>query len=360
MDQNRKNLEKMGFCEWFEDRSKDPGPEAFQPARIINAHKESYTATNGVWTSYAEITGKLMFSAESPLDYPAVGDWCYVQYFDPHSPVIIHEIMPRRSILKRKAAGRKIEFQAIASNIDCALIVQSLNSDFNLRRLERYLVMVREGNIEPVFLLSKSDLLEAVEIEERIDELRENFPDVKLFAFSNSEENTVGQIEEMLTAGKTYCLLGSSGVGKTSLLNNLLGENVFKTEEIRAKDEKGRHATTSRQLLLLKVGAMMIDTPGMRELGNIGVESGIGEVFDDIAELASQCKFSDCSHQQEIGCAILEALEDESISHERYQNYTKMRKESEHHEMSYLERRKKDKGLGKLYKSVQKSNRKNF
>ncbi len=301
-----------------------------------------------------------MFSAESPLDFPTVGDWCFVQYFDQNSPAIIHEVLPRKSILKRKASGKRVEFQAIASNIDCALIVQSLNADFNLRRLERYLVMVREGKIEPVFLLSKSDLLVVEEIDERTRELQNNFPDTKLFAFSNSEESTLVEIEGILDKGKTYCLLGSSGVGKTSLLNNLLGEETFKTEEIRAKDDRGRHATTSRQLISLENGAMIIDTPGMRELGNIGVETGIGEVFEDVLELAEQCKFSDCSHKQESGCAVLEALEDGTISQGRYQNYTKMRKESEHYEMSYIEKKKKYKEQGKLYKSVQKHNKKNL
>ena len=176
MERTPENLNTLGFDGWFEDRATENKPEGFQTARVINVHKESYVVTNGAWTSYAEITGKLMFSAESPLDFPTVGDWCFVQYFDQNSPAIIHEVLPRKSILKRKASGKRVEFQAIASNIDCALIVQSLNADFNLRRLERYLVMVREGKIEPVFLLSKSDLLVVEEIDERTRELQNNFP----------------------------------------------------------------------------------------------------------------------------------------------------------------------------------------
>jgi ribosome biogenesis GTPase len=353
------NLENLGFNDWFQNELDSSKLNDFQLARVTTVHKESYIITNGEWQTRAEVTGKIMFSADSPLDYPTVGDWCLVQYFDKNSPAIIHEILPRKSILKRKTSGKKVEFQAIASNIDYALIVQSLNADFNLRRLERYLVMVREGNIEPVFLLSKSDLLSTEEVNEKKNEILESIPNIQVIAFSNTENESLTEIEKLLTFGKTFCLLGSSGVGKTSLLNNLVGEEVLATKEIREKDSKGKHTTTHRQLLSLENGSMIIDTPGMRELGNIGVESGLEEVFDDITELETQCKFSDCTHTQEIGCAILDALDDGTISAERFQNYVKMQKESEHNEMSYLEKRKKFKAQGKLYKSIQQHNRKN-
>lgn len=359
METNFEILEKIGFSDWFQNELDDAKLSDFQIARVTSVHKESYTVTDGKNEIYAEVTGKLMFSADTPLDFPTVGDWCYAQFLDDDSLAIIHEIFPRKSILKRKTSGKKVEFQAIAANIDTAFIVQSLNADFSPRRLERYLVMTREGNIEPVLLLSKSDLLPPDETDRKKDEILKSNPEIQITSFSNADNSGVENIKKLLLPGKTFCLLGSSGVGKTSLLNNLLGEDIFKTIEIREKDDKGRHATTSRQLLRLKNGALIIDTPGMRELGNIGVEAGISETFEEIAGLESECRFSDCTHTQETGCAVLQALEDGIISEERFQNYSKMLRESERHEMSLMEKRKRNKQLGKLYKSVQKHNRKN-
>jgi ribosome biogenesis GTPase len=354
-----KELENLGFSEWFQDRLQQSKLNDFQLARVTTVYGESYVVTDGEQDITAEITGKIMFSAESPLDYPTVGDWCFIQNLDENSLAIIHEVFERKSILKRKRKGKSIEFQSIAANIDYALIVQSLDSDYNIRRFERYLVMAREGGIQPVFLLSKSDLLSETEIDEKKAEIRESNPDLQIISFSNKEETNLNEVKNLLLPGKTFCLIGSSGVGKTSLLNKILGEDRFATREIKRKDNKGKHTTTNRNLIKLENGAMIVDTPGMRELGNIAVEAGIEEVFDDITELETLCKFSNCSHKQEKGCAILEALEEETISQERYQNYLKMLKESEHNETSYLEKRKKFKAQGKLYKSIQKNNRKN-
>lgn len=353
------DLENLGFDDWFQKKLDLSKLNDFQLARVTTVYGENYLITNGKRDVTAEITGKIMFSAESSLDFPTVGDWCFIQHFDENSLAIIHEIFERKSILKRKRAGKSVEFQSIAANIDYALIVQSLDSDYSIRRFERYLVMAREGRIQPVFLLSKSDLLSEEEIAQKKAEVLESNPDIQVIAFSNKEGTNLNEVENLLLPGKTFCLIGSSGVGKTSLLNKILGEDRFTTKEVREKDSKGKHTTTNRQLLILENGAMIIDTPGMRELGNIAVETAISETFDEIVELETSCKFSNCSHTQEKGCAILEALEEGTISAERHQNYLKMLKESEHNETSYLEKKKKNKGLGKLYKSVQKQNRKN-
>jgi ribosome biogenesis GTPase len=347
-------IEQLGFDKWFLDRVDPTKLIDHQIARVITVHKDSYTIDNGKGEVSAEITGKLIFGADSPLDYPATGDWVVAQYYDNNSFAIISEIITRKSALKRKTSGRDIEFQLIATNIDTGLIVQSLDNNYNLRRLERYLVMVNESDIQPVVLLSKSDLLPVNETDKKITEIQALMPDIRVVPFSNNDHTGLKLVEELLVPRNTYCLLGSSGVGKTTLINNLQDEVRLKTNSVREKDGKGRHITTSRQLMKLKNGAMIIDTPGMRELGNFAVNIGIHSTFDEIAELSNQCRYNDCSHTKEKGCAILAALKDGIISQDRYQNYTKLNKESAFYEMSYLEKKRKDKKFGKFVKSVLK------
>ncbi len=348
------NIEQLGFNKWFFDQIDPTKLIDHQIARVITVNKDSYTIDNGKGEVSAEVTGKLLFSADSPLDYPATGDWVFAKYFDNDSFAIISEIVPRKSILKRKTSGKKIEFQLIATNIDTGLIVQSLDNNYNLRRLERYLVMIIQSNIQPVVLLSKSDLLPVGEIDKKVDEIHALYPDIRVLPFSNEDNTNLKYVKELLVPKKTYCLLGSSGVGKTTLINNLLDGMRLKTHSVREKDGKGRHITTRRQLIKLKNGAMIIDTPGMRELGNFAVDTGIHGTFDEITELSNQCRYNDCSHTQEQGCSILAALKDGIISQERYQNFIKLNKESAFYEMSYLEKKRKDKKFGKFVKSVLK------
>ncbi|MGA1823068.1 MAG: ribosome small subunit-dependent GTPase A [bacterium] len=348
------NLDELGLSDWFKERLDPTKLKELKIARVIAVHKDSYVIKNESNDICAEITGKLMFSAESPLDYPTVGDWVYAQYLDNDSFAVIHEILPRKSILKRKTAGKKIEFQLIAANIDTAFIMQSLDFNYNLRRLERYLVMIHEGGIHPVLLLSKSDLVSSSDQAKIREEIHSVMPAIRILAFSTITNAGLDTLMELVLPGKTYCLLGSSGVGKTTLLNALLEEEIFKTQVVREKDGKGKHTTTTRQLISLPNNAMIIDTPGMRELGAIGGESGLYETFDEIAELSNQCRYKDCSHIQEMGCAVLAALENGTISEKRYQNYIKMHKESVYNEMSYLEKRQRDKQFGKFVKSVMK------
>jgi len=347
-------IEQLGFNKWFFDEIDPTKLIDHQIARVITVNKDSYTIDNGKGEVSAEVTGKLLFSADSPVDYPATGDWVFAKYFDNDSFAIISEIVPRKSILKRKTSGKKIEFQLIATNIDTGLIVQSLDNNYNLRRLERYLVMIIQSNIQPVVLLSKSDLLPVGEIDKKVDEIHALYPDIRVLPFSNEDNTNLKHVKELLVPKKTYCLLGSSGVGKTTLINNLLDGMRLKTHSVREKDGKGRHITTRRQLIKLKNGAMIIDTPGMRELGNFAVDTGIYGTFDEITELSNQCRYNDCSHTQEQGCSILAALKDGIISQERYQNFIKLNKESAFYEMSYLEKKRKDKKFGKFVKSVLK------
>jgi ribosome biogenesis GTPase len=351
-------LETLGFDSWFQD--KIDGKELIdrRVARVLTVGKDSCFIQGLAHAVRAEPTGKLIFNAESPMDYPAVGDWVVAQYFDEDSFAVIHEILPRKSILKRKTPGKKIAFQLIAANIDTAFIVQSLDDNFNIRRLERYLVMIHDGSIEPVLLLSKSDLQEAVDVDEKIRNIHAIMPNLPVWAFSNKTKTGFTRLNEMLVPGKTCCLLGSSGVGKTTLINSLMGEPVFETRSVREKDSKGRHTTARRELIFLKNKAMIIDTPGMRELGNIGVESGIQSAFDDIEALSSECRYNDCSHVNEKGCAVLAAVEAGLLPEDRYRSFLKLARESMFNEMSYLEKRKKDKAFGKMVKAVIKGKKK--
>jgi ribosome biogenesis GTPase len=347
-------IEQLGFDKHYRDTVTPERLEGFEIARVIAVHKDSYTINNGENEVLAELVGKILYSAASPLDYPTVGDWVAVNFFDEKSFAIIHEVLPRKSLLKRKTSGKKIDFQLIAANIDVAFIVQSLDQNFNLRRLERYLVMINTSNIKPIVLLSKSDLLASEKIETRIAEILKLMPRLHVQPFSNKNEAGLKNVKDLMTSGLTYCLVGSSGVGKTTLLNNLLGESKFETKTVRDKDGKGRHATTVRQLIKIDCGAMVIDTPGMRELGNFSVGAGLDETFAEIAELAGKCQYNDCTHVNEKGCAVLNAVEQGQLSEKRYQNFIKMNKESIYNEMSYLEKRQKNKQFGKLIKTVMK------
>jgi ribosome biogenesis GTPase len=348
------NLEKIGFNKWVQESVAIERLEQFDLARVVAVHKDSYIISNGDNYTQAELVGKLIFSASSPTDYPATGDWVLANFYDEDTFAIIQEVLPRKSLLKRKTPGKKIDFQLIAANVDVAFIVQSLNENFNIRRLERYLVMVNESNIQPIVLLSKSDLLPGEDITRRISEIQNTMPQLQVVSFSNENESSLNQIKEIMQPRLTYCLLGSSGVGKTTLINNLIGQSTYKTKTVSKKESKGRHATTYRQLIKLDSGAIVVDTPGMRELGNISVGNGLEETFSDIIAMSANCHFNDCTHANEKGCAVLGAVEKGILPAERYQNYLKMTKESTYNEMSYLEKRKKDKQFGKLVKSVMK------
>jgi ribosome biogenesis GTPase len=348
------SIKKLGFDQFYLDHAAPERLEGFEIARVVAVHKDSYAISDGENNVLAELVGKLLYSAASPIDYPTVGDWVVVNFFDDKTFAIIHEILPRKSLLKRKTPGKKIEFQLIAANIDVAFIVQSLDTNFNLNRLDRYLVMINESNIKPIVLLSKSDLLSSEEVEARFTEIKNVMPRLHVQPFSNKNDSGLKAVEDLLNSGQTYCLLGSSGVGKTTLINNLIGESVFTTKTVRDKDSKGRHATTYRQLITIDSGALVIDTPGMRELGNIAVETGLDETFAEITELSQRCQFRDCTHVKEKGCAVLKALGEGALSEQRYQNFIKMVKESNYHEMSYLEKKQKDRQFGKLIKTVMK------
>lgn len=348
------DLDKLGFSDWFKSELDDESQMTREVARVVSVQKDSFVISKGTGNIFAELSGNLLYSSEEAIDLPTVGDWVQADFFDEDTHAIIYSVLPRKTLLKRKAVGKAIDFQLIAANIDVAFIIQSLNDNFNLRRLERYLVMVNDSGIEPVILLSKCDLLPQEEVDNIKQQVVEVAPNTTVLEFSNLNQDNMDSVKLLLKAGFSYCLLGSSGVGKTTLLNNILGTTQFETQTTSKVKNKGRHTTTSRQLVSLESGAMIIDTPGMRELGSLLVEDSLDDAFVEITQLSQRCQFFNCSHSNEKGCAILKAIESGELSEQRYQNYLKIKRESEFNQMSYHEKRKKDKRFGKMVKEVMK------
>lgn len=344
----------LGYDVWFEDQMTQMGQPGCRPARVVAADKGRYLVRDAERCAPAELSGRLSYCAQSAAELPCVGDWVAAEFHDvvPHG--VIHRVLERRSVLRRKAAGKRIDYQYMAANVDVAFVLQSCAGDFNLRRLERYVVVARDGNIQPVLILSKTDLVSPGDLESLVARVREGYGELPVVALSNVSADGLDGLLHVLAPRKTYCLLGSSGVGKTTLLNRLVGREEFATGEVREQDGRGRHTTSRRQLVSLDNGAMIIDTPGMRELGIIGAATGLEEGFEDIGRLAAGCRYADCTHTGEEGCAVLDAVNAGQLSEERYQGFLKVKKESEFLERSYVQRRRKDKEFGKMVKSVLK------
>ena len=353
-------LEEFGYSTWFSNQIDPETENDLTVARVTAIHKGECEVSDGEETNAAKMTGRMRHRAKSKLDYPTVGDWVLVKDFDGEDFGRIVRVLDRRSELKRKSSGRTTRFQLIAANIDVAFIMQTLGLGYNLKRLERYLVMVNESGIEPVVLLSKTDLLKPGELAVKLAEVEERMPGIRIHAFSNVDGFGLEAVTELFEPRKTYCVIGTSGVGKTSLLNQLLaeGEELF-TLPVRESDGKGVHSTTWRELITLDNGAHVVDTPGMRELGNMDVNEGIEETFDEIQALALQCKFNDCSHVNTKGCAVIAAVEGGEVSEARYNNYVRLMKEAAFHEQSALEKRDHDRKLSRFYRSVMTEKKKN-
>lgn len=349
-------LNDLGYNSKLEKYRKENNLSSFEVGRIISEHKDRYTVKTETNEYDAELIGNLRFTAESKHDLPCVGDWVSFSEYDKNK-ALIHAVFPRSSILERKAAGKLSETQIIATNIDFGLIVQSVNRDFNINRIERYLTICHSSKIKPIIILSKIDLIDKTDLNLIIDDIKKRIKKIPIIAVSNESQIGLDKIKSKLTKGKTYCLLGSSGVGKSTLINNLIGKKIMITGEISESIERGKHVTTHRELIVSENG-ILIDNPGMREVGITSSNRGLERTFDEIIELSYNCKFNDCTHTNEKGCAILEAVENEEIDNDSYMNFKKMEREREFLESNFIERKKKDKDFGKMIKNVVKQRKK--
>jgi ribosome biogenesis GTPase len=351
-------LQELGITEKLLEEIKDLNLTEFSVGRVTQEHRERYVVSDGENEYDAEITGNLRFSAASRSDFPAVGDWVVIKTYN-SDQAIIHRVLPRKSILARQAAGKPGEEQIISTNIDVAFIVQAINNNFNINRLERYITICYSSNIEPVLVISKTDLVTDKEIQNAVASLEKRDNKVKHILLSNTTREGLDQITAFIQKGRTYCVIGSSGVGKSTLINNLLKKNILKTGHISLSTNKGRHITEHRELFVLENGGIIIDNPGMKELGITDMPEGLKTTFQDIIEISSRCRFPDCCHINESGCAVVEAVDKGLIDRESYKNYLKMQKEQVRFRTTVAERRKKEKIFGKILKSYLKNNYKN-
>jgi len=351
-------LDDLGYNDKLEKFRIENNLEVFEIGRVISEHKERYIVKTEKGEFETEITGNLRFSAKGREDFPAVGDWVALTTYDSDS-AIIHKILPRFSIIKRQAVGHFGEIQIIATNIDCAFLIQAADRDFNINRLERYLTICYSSKVRPLILLNKIDLIDEERLYELLESIKLRIKDVPIIAISNETQNGYETIRKTIEKGKTYCMLGSSGVGKSTLLNNLSGRNIMKTDLISQSTSKGRHITSHRELIVLESGGILVDNPGMREVGIADTAYGLETTFDKIISLSHKCKFKDCTHTTQTGCSVLEAVEKGEIDKSTFENYLRMEREKAHFESTVEERRKKDKEFGKMIKNYKKDMSKN-
>ncbi len=315
---------------WSLARQNDFAPHAAQgltPGRIVIQQRGGYRVITDAGEIEARATGPLM-KAATDIDRPTAGDWVALEARPGETTALVHAVLPRATAFIRKASGPRAGAQVVAANVDVALLVASLNANLNPRRLERYLATTHESGARPVIVLTKADLAEF--LEDDVAEIAAIALGAPVLALSAKTGEGLAQLSEHLRTGETAVLLGSSGAGKSTLLNVLAGEERMATREVRATDDRGRHTTTHRELVLLPSGALILDTPGMRELGLWDADEGVSATFADIEELAGQCRFRDCGHGDEPGCAIRAALEDGSLDPGRLLNYEKLQAELAH------------------------------
>jgi ribosome biogenesis GTPase len=329
---------------------------------VVRVHRQLCTVLAEEGEFAARIPGKLFHDATARSELPVVGDWVIVQSTADNT-VLVRRVLERRTVISRKVAGVVTEEQSIAANVDAAFIVTGLDGNYNIKRIERYLTLVLDFGIDPIVVLNKADVCS--DLTSRVAEVEAITFGSPVITVSALEGTGMQELSTAMEPGKTYVLLGSSGVGKSTIVNHLLGKAVQRVEAIREDDSRGRHTTTSRELFVLKNGALMIDNPGMREIQLWGDEQGLGEAFEDVQSLAAECRFSDCTHSHEPGCAVQKAIESGELVPQRLESFFKLQKELRHLQRRQDEKldrieREKWKSIAKWSREYNKHKRGNF
>ena len=338
------SLQQLGWQHFFQQQLTLEEWETLLVGRVVGVER---SVIHILTTS-----GKRVLSVTASMPAIGVGDWVLVD-----DGGRFERLLDRLSLFSRKAAGSKLENQLIASNIDTVFLVSSMNKDFKLNRIERYLALANEAGVEAVIVLTKLDLCD--DVDAYLEAVRSSNPSLEVLAVNSLDPESVNQLADWCVTGKTVAFLGSSGVGKSTLINTLLGREIQRTDAIREDDDKGRHTTTSRSLLVTATGGLLLDTPGMRELQVADCEHGVEETFPEIIELARQCKFSDCRHDTEPGCAVRNAIEAGQLDERRLSSYRKLLREQAINKASLAEKRARDREFGRYVRSVLKSKRDN-
>ncbi len=322
----------MSLCQWgwnsyFQAMWSEGERENAMPARVVSQQRKFWRVAGAFGICLAEASGKLRLAAEEGAAWPAVGDWVSVELQGAGAVAVIRAVLTRRNRFIRKSSGKMIVEQVIAANVDTALVVSALDGDFNPRRVERYLAQCWESGVKPVLILNKADACENTC--EKAAEMERVVLGTPVFVVSAKTSQGIEEFKPLLIPGRTIVMLGSSGVGKSTLTNRLLGEPLQKVNDVRANDSRGQHTTTARELFALPGGALLIDTPGLRELQLWDAEEGLAQAFADINLLAAQCRFNDCRHETEPGCAVQAAVQAGTLDLARLENHRKLLREQE-------------------------------